>query len=63
MIEETTVRFLKLSRERGISVTGPMLQTLVREEAKRIGVQPIEAFDGWLARVKERHVHFRGLVA
>ena len=45
MRASTVVRFLKLARDRGASVTGLMLQTLALKEAKRMGVQPFEASD------------------
>ena len=54
-IEAAVVEFLKLARDRGMIVTGPMLRTLAEREAITRGVLEFKASEGWLGKVKARH--------
>ena len=54
-IEKVMVEFLRMARDRGLVVTGPMLRTLALEEAEKKGIADFSASEGWLSRVKQRH--------
>ena len=54
-IETAVIEFLKLARDRGMPVTGPMLRTLAEREASANGVEGFKASEGWLSKVKARH--------
>ncbi|KAI6651286.1 Tigger transposable element-derived protein 6 [Oopsacas minuta] len=54
-IEEVVLEFLRLAREQGEAVTGPMLDQLVEEEARELGLEDFKASEGWLSRLKDRH--------
>ena len=47
-IDTAVIEFLKLARDRGMPVTGPMLRTLAEREASASGVEGIKASEGWL---------------
>ena len=49
------VKFLNLSRERGMTVTGPMLRSLAEREAEKRGITDFQASEGWLGKVKARN--------
>ena len=52
-IEKVVVEFLRMARDRGLVVTGPLLRTLALEEAKKKGIADFSASEGWLSRVKQ----------
>ena len=54
-IEKVVVEFLKMARDRGLVVTGPILRTLALEEAKKKGIADFSASEGWRSRVKQHH--------
>ena len=54
-IENAAVSFIELARERGMSVTGPMLMELGKREATKRGINNFKASEGWLDKVKKRH--------
>ena len=54
-IDTAVIEFLKLARDRGMPVTGPMLRTLAEGEASANGVEGIKASEGWLSEGKARH--------
>ena len=54
-LENICLEFLRISRERGQTVTGPTLVTLAREEAKRLGIPEFKVSDAWLTKFKTRH--------
>ena len=54
-IEKIVVEFLRMARDRGLVVTGPMLRTLALEEAKKKGIADFSVSEGWISRVKQRH--------
>ncbi|KAI6653093.1 Jerky protein homolog-like [Oopsacas minuta] len=47
-IETAVIEFLKLARDRGMAVTGPMLRTLAEREANANGMEGFKASEGWL---------------
>ena len=52
-IDTAVIEFLKLARDRGMPVTGPMLRTLAEREAS--GVEGVKASEGRLSKEKARH--------
>ena len=54
-IEEVVLEFLRLAREQGETVTGPMLRQLAEEEARALGLEDFKASERWLSRLKDRH--------
>ena len=54
-LEERCLKFLRECRERGMTVTGPMLCTLPQEEGKNLGIVDFKAFEWWLEKFKARH--------
>ena len=47
-IENAVLNFIELARERGMSVTGPMLMELGKREATKRGINNFKASEGWL---------------
>ena len=54
-IETAVIEFLKLARDLGTPVTGPMLRTLAERECSANRVERFKASEGWLLKVKARH--------
>ncbi|KAI6649923.1 Tigger transposable element-derived protein 6-like [Oopsacas minuta] len=54
-IEEVVLEFLRLAREQGEALTGPMLDQLAEEKARELGLEDFKASEGWLSRLKDRH--------
>jgi len=54
-VDEALLKWLTLVTGRGVSVSGPMLQTKAEELTKKLGHKDFEATEGLLTRWKTRH--------
>ena len=54
-IEDITVKFLSLAKERGMAVTGPMLRSLAEREARKREIINFHSSEGWLGKVEVKH--------
>ena len=54
-VNEAAYRCYTMARERGVLISGPMLQEEARIVAERLNVENFKASNGWLESFKKRH--------
>ena len=54
-VNELMFQWFQIARERGIPISGPLLQEKARKYAEELGISKFTASNGWLATFKSRH--------
>ena len=54
-VNELMFQWFRIARERGVPISGPLLQEKARKYAEELGIDNFTASNGWLATFKTRH--------
>ena len=54
-VNELMFQWFQIARERGIPISGPLLQEKARKYAEELGISKFTASNGWLATFQSRH--------
>ena len=54
-VNELMFQWFQIARERGIPISGPLLQEKARKYTEELGISKFTASNGWLATFKSRH--------